>query len=159
MPGINKYASIVYRISQTYFDECLHQYHIGSGQQFFLLRIFQHPGISQQELAEKGYYDKGTTARAVKKLEQEGYILRKANDLDKRVIQLYVSKKGEALIPIIEETIAQWRTIITEGFSEDERDLLEKGMKDIAANARAYAKGKSNRKRVEYGNESDKHKD
>ena len=159
MPGINKYASIVYRISQTYFDECLKQYHIGSGQQFFLLRIYQHPGISQQELAERGYYDKGTTARAVKKLEQEGYILRKVNDHDKRVIRLYVSKKGEALIPVITETIAQWRSIITEGFSDEESQLLEKGMKDIAANARAYAKGKSNRKRVTYGNESNERKD
>lgn len=159
MPGINKYASIVYRISQTYFDEQLKQFHIGSGQQFFLLRIYQHPGISQQELAEKGYYDKGTTARAVKKLEEEGYILRKVNNQDKRIIQLYVSKKGETLIPVITKAIADWRSIITEGLSDEESAQIENGMKYIAMNARSYAKGKSYRKRVNEEYESNKHKD
>lgn len=155
MPGINKYASIVYRISQTYFDEQLRKYHIGSGQQFFLLRIFQHPGISQQELAQRGYYDKGTTARAVKKLELEGYIIRKVNDKDKRSILLYVTKQGEALVPVILEVIANWRSIITEGFDEEEARQVEQGMKYIAENAKAFAKGSSNRKRVRNGSSTE----
>lgn len=126
MPGINKYASILYRISQIYYDEQLAPYHIGSGQQFFLMRIHKHPGISQQELAEKGFYDKGTTARAVKKLEQENYIIRKADENDKRIIRLYVTQKGESLMPIIDQVIADWRGIITEGMSKEEADEIEK---------------------------------
>lgn len=149
MPGINKYASILYRISQTYYDEQLTPYHISSGQQFFLLRIYQHPGISQQELAEKGFYDKGTTARAVKKLEKENYIVRKVDAYDKRIIRLYVSKKGEELVPIIDEVIANWRGIITDGMSKQEAEAIERGMQKIAQNAKAYVNGK--RKRVGYG--------
>lgn len=149
MPGINKYASILYRISQTYYDEQLTPYHISSGQQFFLLRIYQHPGISQQELAEKGFYDKGTTARAVKKLEKENYIVRKVDTYDKRIIRLYVSKKGEELVPIIDEVIANWRGIITDGMSKQEAEAIERGMQKIAQNAKAYVNGK--RKRVGYG--------
>lgn len=154
MPGINKYASILYRISQIYYDEQLAPYHIGSGQQFFLMRIHKHPGISQQELAEKGFYDKGTTARAVKKLEQENYIIRKADENDKRIIRLYVTQKGELLMPIIDQVIADWRGIITEGMSKEEADEIEKGMQRIAQNAKAHAKGK--RKRVGYGSSREK---
>lgn len=157
MPSINKYASILYRISQTFFDEKLAPYHIGSGQQFFLLRVYLHPGISQQELAEKGYYDKGTTARAVKKLEQEGYIYRKVSNHDKRITQVYVSKKGEAIVPIIVEAIGQWKDIITNGMSEQEIEMMENGMRIVSDNARAYAKG--NRKRVSNGNSKGKDKD
>ena len=157
MSNINKYASILYRISQAFFDEKLSAYHIGSGQQFFLLRVYLHPGISQQELAQKGYYDKGTTARAVKKLEQEGYIVRKISELDKRVIQVYVSKKGEAIIPAIVETITKWKEIITEGMSEQEVEMLEQGMKTVSDNARAYAKG--SRKRVKHGSCERKNQD
>lgn len=149
MPGINKYASILYRISQTYYDEQLEPYHISSGQQFFLMRIHKHPGISQQELAEKGFYDKGTTARAVKKLEKENYIIRKADPKDKRIIRLYVTKKGEELMPVIDEVIASWRGIITSGMSKQEAKEIEQGMQKIAQNAKTYAKGK--RKRVGYG--------
>lgn len=155
MPGINKYASILYRISQTYYDEQLTPFHISSGQQFFLLRIHKHPGISQQELAEKGFYDKGTTARAVKKLEKESYIVRKADPNDKRIIRLYVTKKGEELMPIIDEVIASWRGIITDGMSKQEAEAIERGMQRIALNAKAYAKGK--RKRVGYGSSREEH--
>lgn len=35
MPAISKYSSMVYRLSQIYFDEQLAPYHIGCGQQFF----------------------------------------------------------------------------------------------------------------------------
>lgn len=157
MPSINKYASILYRISQTFFDEQLSPYHIGSGQQFFLLRVYLHPGVSQQELAEKGYYDKGTTARAVKKLEQEGYIYRKVSEHDKRITQVYVSKKGEAIIPVIVNVIAQWKDIITEGMSEREIEMMENGMRIVSDNARAYAK--ENRKRVSNGSNKRKNKD
>ena len=66
MPAISKYSSMVYRLSQIYFDEQLAPYHIGCGQQFFLLHIYRHPGINQYELAYQDHYDKGTTARAVK---------------------------------------------------------------------------------------------
>lgn len=47
MPAISKYSSMVYRLSQIYFDEQLAPYHIGCGQQFFLLHIYRHPGINQ----------------------------------------------------------------------------------------------------------------
>ena len=70
MAHISKNASIVYRSSQAFFDETLAPYHIGCGQQFFLMRIYEQPGISQFELAETGSFDKGTCARAVKKLEE-----------------------------------------------------------------------------------------
>lgn len=68
MAHISKHTSIVYRSSQAYFDETLAPYHIGCGQQFFLMRIYEQPGISQFELAETGSFDKGTCARAVKSL-------------------------------------------------------------------------------------------
>ena len=51
MPTISKCASIVYRFGHMFFDEHLEENHIGSGQQFFLLHIYEHPGISQEELA------------------------------------------------------------------------------------------------------------
>ena len=76
MAHISKNASIVYRSSQAFFDETLAPYHIGCGQQFFLMRIYEQPGISQFELAETGSFDKGTCARAVKKLEELGYLRR-----------------------------------------------------------------------------------
>lgn len=58
-------------------------------------------GINQYELAYQDHYDKGTTARAVKKLEEQGYVLRRSDEHDRRITKLYVTKKGEAIVDMI----------------------------------------------------------
>lgn len=49
----HRHISTIYRLSQAYFDKKLKPYGIGCGQQFFLLRIHEHPGISVLELGAK----------------------------------------------------------------------------------------------------------
>ena len=142
MPTISKCASIVYRFGHMFFDEHLEENHIGSGQQFFLLHLYEHPGISQEELAHIDHYDKGTTARAVKKLEQEGYILRKSDERDRRFMKLYVTKEGETLVFKIQKIIQQWNEMLSAGLEEEEKTLVSKLMEKIAHNAQQYGKQK-----------------
>lgn len=142
MPAISKYSSMVYRLSQIYFDEQLAPYHIGCGQQFFLLHIYRHPGINQYELAYQDHYDKGTAARAVKKLEEQGYVLRRSDEHDRRITKLYVTKKGEAIVEMINQVLADWHAIITDGLSDEECEVTERLMGRVAANAAAFVKKK-----------------
>ena len=46
-----KNTSAFYRMTQSYLNERLKAYDMGSGQQFFLDRIARNPCISLQELA------------------------------------------------------------------------------------------------------------
>ena len=48
--SFSKHISILYRCGQSYYDDVLREYGIGCGQQFFLLRISQLPGISLLEV-------------------------------------------------------------------------------------------------------------
>ena len=41
-----KSISLIQRNTNRYFDTMLEEFQIGSGQQFFLLRIFEHDGIT-----------------------------------------------------------------------------------------------------------------
>ena len=41
----------------------------------FLLELYKKDGKNQEELSEKLNIDKGTTARAIKKLEEEGFLI------------------------------------------------------------------------------------
>lgn len=142
MPSISKYSSIVYRFGQIYFDEQLAPYGIGCGQQFFLLHIAQNPGINQFELAYKDHYDKGTCARAVKKLEELGYIIRRADEKDRRITKLYVTKQGLEVVNRVLEVLKEWYEIITDGMDEDERDLVAQLMRKVAGNASHYIRGR-----------------
>ena len=72
---IGKYISQIYRKGRAFISKGLTQYDMGYGQMLFLLQLYRQDGISQEELTEKLSIDKGTTARSIKKLEQEGFII------------------------------------------------------------------------------------
>ncbi|MGL5752897.1 MAG: MarR family winged helix-turn-helix transcriptional regulator [Paraclostridium sp.] len=81
---IGKYISQIYRKGRTFINKELVQQDMGSGQFMFLIQLYKQDGINQEELTEKLSIDKGTTARAVKKLEEEGFVIRLKDESDKR---------------------------------------------------------------------------
>ena len=98
-----KYISIIQRNTQKFFDLNLCGDQIGSGQQFFILRIAENEGMMMHELAQTGNFDKGTVTKAVKKLWEEGYIRIEADEKDGRAIFLSEAEEcREALIEIAE---------------------------------------------------------
>ena len=52
--------SILYRCTQKYYDRYLEEYQLSAGQVQFLLMIYEHEGLSMQQLAKNGSFDKGT---------------------------------------------------------------------------------------------------
>lgn len=135
---INRYLSILYRVSNPYFDEQLSSLRIGCGQQFFLLNIYKHPGISFQRLASEGYYDKATATRAVKKLLQEGYVRQESDEADKRLKHLYITEKAGPIIQATYQVLEQWLGVITDGFTEEEIHQSAGFLERMALNARLY---------------------
>ena len=142
MSQFSKYASIIYRSSQAFFDDYLAPYHIGCGQQFFLVNIYEHPGISQYKLAKIGHFDKGTCARAVKKLEEEGYIEKKIQEADRRCVRLYPSEKGKQLIPVIRKMLREWNQVLKGDVSEEEEHIADALMRRISEHAMAHMQQK-----------------
>lgn len=50
------------------------QYDLTRGQYLYLMRICEHPGMIQEKLAEMIKVDRTTAARAIQKLEINGFI-------------------------------------------------------------------------------------
>ena len=154
---INKYISILYRMGQPYFDRMLNGYNIGGGQQFFLLCIADKPGINVMELATDGSYDKGTAARAVKKLVQEGYVRLEENKVDRRIHHLYLTDKAR---PVLEETkraLLKWEEIVTADLSETEKDMALYLLQKMAYSA--FQHTEKERKRMKYGTDENTKRD
>lgn len=127
---LGKNISIAYRLCNRFYDRELAPYQIGCGQQFFLLRIYEHNGISMYDLARMGQFDKGTVTRAARKLEELGYIRSEADGRDKRVRRLYVTEKAEPVVRAVYDARARWNALLTQGIAEEElaqaRSLLER---------------------------------
>ncbi|MDR1587422.1 MAG: MarR family winged helix-turn-helix transcriptional regulator [Treponema sp.] len=138
---INRFASVLYRCSRSFYDQYLKPYNISSGMHFFLLRINENSGITTMELSEKARFDKGTTTRAVKKLERQGYIKITVDDKDKRIRHHYLTEKAVPVLHASFESLYQWEKIITSGLEKPQIKQAEELMRKIAENAYQYIKG------------------
>lgn len=136
--NFGKYISIIQRFSNIYFANDLSTYQIGSGQHFFVLQIFKNPGISLQELAALGCYDKATATRAVRKLEEEGYVRLETDESDKRVRHIFPTEKADAVVEKTRESAASLADLLLDGFEEDERETAVTILKRMAANAHRH---------------------
>lgn len=145
--AIHKYASMLNRLGNMYFDQCLASYHIGSGQMFFLLHLSQKEGCSLWELAQHGYFDKGTTTRAVQKLEELSYVYRENDPHDKRIQRLYLSAQGKQILPHIQHCLHAWEDIILTGIDDVEADAALQVLLQMSNNACTYCK---ERKKEQY---------
>lgn len=132
--SIGQYISILYRCGQSFFDKELQDYQIGSGQFLFLAVLLECDGISQESLAEKLQIDKGTTARALQKLEAAGYVTKAADPADKRANLVFVTAKARALCPVLLAITQKWTCLLTKNFSLAERELLQNMLKKMAEN-------------------------
>lgn len=65
------------------------------GQYLYLIRIYENPGIIQEKLSEMIKVDRTTAARAVQKLEVQGFIEKKDDESNKKINRLFTTEKGE----------------------------------------------------------------
>ena len=95
------------------------RYGLKRGQHAFLTRIVENPGISQKKLSELLRVDKGTTAKAVKKIVEAGYAYRERSPEDHKVYEVYATERGRELYPKLVEEIRRTGRVALEGVEEE----------------------------------------
>ncbi|MBR2888917.1 MAG: MarR family transcriptional regulator [Oscillospiraceae bacterium] len=90
----------------------------------YLQEICAEPGISQDRLASRICINKSNVARQAAVLEEGGFITRVSCQNDKRVMRLYPTEKSLALLPQIQKIMDDWENCLTQGLSEDEKEIL-----------------------------------
>lgn len=131
-------SSILYRCNQKYFDKLLQDYGIGYTQFTFLLSIYENEGISMNELALKGSFDKGTITKSIQKLEQLEYVRIENNEGDKRIKLLYTSDKAREIIPKLIILRQEWLEYLGSELNEEEKEAYYYGLSKLIEKAREY---------------------
>ena len=132
---LGKWISIAARFSRIYFTRCFEPLGLSGGQHIFLLCIHEHPGMTQDQLAEQLSMNKSTVARVVPQLEQGGLIRRESAPHDRRIWNLYVTDKAEALVPQIKQILREWDCALTRGLTEEETSQVETLLMRLTKNA------------------------
>ena len=133
--SFSRYISTINRLGIRYYvhehGSCL----VGEGQYFFLTRIYENPGISILDLARYGHFDKGTATRATQKLEEQGYLRRETDHLDKRVQRLYVTDRALPILEAVYASNQKWNDILTRGMTKEQTNVIEQLLDHMARNA------------------------
>lgn len=110
------------------------QYDLTRGQYLYLVRICEHPGIIQEKLAEMIKVDRTTAARAVKKLELNGFIEKNEDLHNKKIKKLLPTEKGQAVYPLIKRENDYSNSVALSGFSESEAETLVHLLQRVRSN-------------------------
>lgn len=134
---LSRDISIIFRHGKAYIDGEMAQYAIGSGQYGFLYYLYGHNGATQDEISRGLDMDKATTARAIQKLEDNGFVDRVRNEKDHRVNNVYLTEKSSRLKNDLFAIARRWDAILLETFTDEEKECLQKLMFKLSTNAKA----------------------
>lgn len=131
-------SSILYRCNQKHFDKLLAKYEIGYTQLMLLTRIYESEGISMNELATMGVFDKGTITKSIQRLEQLLYVRIENSEVDKRSKLLFTSDRAQEIMPELYKIRSEWNSYLSSGLSQEELDIYNKVQASIIEKAREY---------------------
>ncbi len=110
------------------------EYDLTKGQYLYLVRICENPGIIQEKLAEMIKVDRTTAARAIKKLEMNGFIEKKDDLQNKKNKNLFPTEKGKNVYPFIKRENDYSDKVALEGFTQEEADTILKLVQRVRKN-------------------------
>ncbi|RHW36738.1 MarR family transcriptional regulator [Lysinibacillus yapensis] len=121
------------------------EFDLTKGQYLYLVRICEHPGIIQEKLAGIIKVDRTTAARAIKKLEIQGFIEKRDDEDNKKIKKLYPTQKGMQVYPFLKREGEHSNKVALDGFSEQEAEtifhLLQRVRKNIEGDWESVKKG------------------
>ena len=128
-------VSMIHRTRMMFLNDKLGDMDITAGQFPYITVLSYEEGISQEDLAAHFHIDKGTVARALRKLEDKEYLFRKVDSLNRRRYLIYLTEKGRMAVPTVINIEKEWENSICSKFSEVEYNNLFDILKVIAVNS------------------------
>jgi DNA-binding MarR family transcriptional regulator len=145
MKGILREIGMIARALDSISNIEFKEYDLTKGQYLYLVRICENPGIIQEKLAEMIKVDRTTAARAIQKLEMNGFIEKKEDQHNKKIKKLFPTEKGKNVYPFIKRENDYSNSVALEGFSEREVEtifnLLQRVRKNIEKDWEFVKKG------------------
>jgi DNA-binding MarR family transcriptional regulator len=134
MKGILREIGMIARALDSISNIEFKEYDLTKGQYLYLVRICENPGIIQEKVAEMIKVDRTTAARAIKKLQINGFIEKKEDDQNKKIKKLFPTEKGKTVYPLIKRENDHSDLMALEGFSDSEEEMILNLLQRVRAN-------------------------
>jgi DNA-binding MarR family transcriptional regulator len=97
-----------------------------------LRELIEHPGIAQNELAERLGLEKSTVSRLVAGMEQRGWVSRNRDPANRRYLRLTLTARGDETAHRIGRRLHEHHRILLAGLTPSELDALTVGLTALA---------------------------
>lgn len=97
----------------------------------YIMFIYDNPNCSQEDLVNMFSLSKGNIAKALKKLEDLGYVKREIDPQNRRKYMLNTTERGNELVPKYRQISKEWENKV--GITDSDEELRKRIM-EIAVN-------------------------
>jgi MarR family transcriptional regulator, organic hydroperoxide resistance regulator len=133
-PDIGPLLVQVCRAQRNRAAAALDALHIHVGQENLVYRLAAEEGVSQTQLASSLCLDASTVTKMLARLERDEVIERRSDADDARILRVYLTSQGKALVQPVLDVWRQMEERITQGMSEAEILLLRRLLLHIQSN-------------------------
>jgi DNA-binding MarR family transcriptional regulator len=137
---LGRWHSMLHRIGTQFYSRRFKSQGIGRGQFFVLAALLEKDGTSQDDLAGSLHIDKGTVAKAMRTMENNGLIIRTHDPRNRRIKRIQLTAKAEAMKEKLQKAQNDWTEILVQGLTPAERRQAFYLLYRMAANAEAWLK-------------------
>jgi DNA-binding MarR family transcriptional regulator len=120
---------------QTAFDRCFSQFGMTAQEAAVLLHCAEEGETSAGKLATAMGRDKGKITRFVDRLESSGFLTRKSDPRDHRLLIIKATSKGRRVVPQLKVRFEEVRSQFFDGVLNVDIDKLETVLSQLHANA------------------------
>jgi DNA-binding MarR family transcriptional regulator len=130
---------------QTAFDRCFSQFGMTAQEAAVLVHCAEEGETSAGKLAVTMGRDKGKITRFVDRLEASGFLTRKSDPRDHRLLIIKATTKGRRVVPHLKIRFEEVRSQFFEGVLNVDIDKLETLLSQLHANAERLCEEKAHK--------------
>jgi MarR family transcriptional regulator for hemolysin len=124
----------VARLLRTTFDRRVKSLGLTRSQWWVMNHLFRNDGANQSELADILDVEKATLGRLLDRLEQKGWIRRKADAGDRRVKRVFLTEEVEPALKAMRAAAAELRRDALAGVSTEDQKRFVDALLAVKAN-------------------------
>ncbi|MGN1362235.1 MAG: MarR family winged helix-turn-helix transcriptional regulator [Methanobrevibacter sp.] len=128
---LGTYISMISKSYSKYLNYKFNDIGLNSTQVNILFHIHFKNNLNQEEIAKRCNINKGAVARSLKKLEDEGYLIREVDEDNRRQNKIKLTEKGEKNFKQIKEISLNYESKVLENLYNEDIKKLKTILKDV----------------------------
>lgn len=124
----------VTRKNQAYLARVLMKYDLTVAEQPFFMALQYREGVTQEELTAMVCVDKAATARAVRSLEEKGFLRREQDESDRRQNRLYPTEQADELAVYVRDELMRFNRLLTKGIDPEALETVQDVLRQMEQN-------------------------